>query len=682
MASCGLRGHHPQAEAREREQRDRDRRAEEDMHSEDDVVSIQRVPVTDIAISPQAENPFEGVLSSDVPMWGPQTGCVFIAGARCDVGLQQGDEIVSVDGALVGNSKQAVHDAVRGAERIMVGVRRFSDCVSLSRIHPPCVPCTTADLELFRAVAVRKLHPNAAEQPIGYWEQYAPPFVLDGTVVSRRTKAKVTFVNVKPSAADGFTQGRTQTALQIVLSARKDPSVQSRFSLMSALMRTGCVVRVKGTATISRGNDLSLAVKACDVTLLRLSPEPSLIQRLVSACGVGTIGRDETETALGCSPAELDELLHAREQAATGGEEAAVYVRKLKDAVVAASRRLKGLPGRKRPARNRMPREFTLREDVASLTRIEQSLGDVVRSESRRCDAETDLCHDAASRSCRAEALPDSSLLCAAAAAVGAVAPMPAPDEVVPEMLYDLSHGAINAVSRGLTRKEYVERKKEPQVRFMVAALAAHVEQARRRGALPVVVHDIGGGRGDLGIAIARAFPAARVYIVDVSRTALECAFRRAKGAGVMNVTMAVTDVRDAEPEERAHIVVGLHACGGLTDAALEYAARANASFLIATCCFCKNVSLCNGAGLWSKELPAADAAVLRRLAESKRRDVSLRAMRVVNSLRLARYHLWPGSRDMHVSLRAFDEAYSLRNLVLEGTLPDQDWEEEEWPPA
>tara|TARA_B110001469_G_C9354427_1_gene186362 strand:- start:166 stop:501 length:336 start_codon:yes stop_codon:yes gene_type:complete len=100
--------------------------------------------------------------------------------------------------------------------------------------------------------------------------------------------------------------------------------------------------------------------------------------------------------------------------------------------------------------------------------------------------------------------------------------------------------------------------------------------------------------------------------------------------------------------------VVALHACGGLTDAALALARAHGAQLLAVPCCFLKSPELCPGGG-WSR--------TLCRLAESDRRDISLRAMRAINSRRLQAP--FPGGRSR---LLAMDERLTARNLVLETT--------------
>ena len=103
--------------------------------------------------------------------------------------------------------------------------------------------------------------------------------------------------------------------------------------------------------------------------------------------------------------------------------------------------------------------------------------------------------------------------------------------------------------------------------------------------------------------------------------------------------------------------VVALHACGGLTDAALGLARAHGAQLLAVPCCFLKSPELCPGGG-WSR--------TLCRLAESDRRDISLRAMRAINSRRLQ--ESFPGCRSR---LLAMDERLTARNLVLEATTAD-----------
>ena len=140
-------------------------------------------------------------------------------------------------------------------------------------------------------------------------------------------------------------------------------------------------------------------------------------------------------------------------------------------------------------------------------------------------------------------------------------------------------------------------------------------------------------------------------------------------------------------PPGGVDLVVGLHACGGLTDAALAAAIRLGGALVVVPCCYGKHGRLGDwlpsaaAVGCPPDTPPEAAAGLLCRLAESPDRQVSVRAMRVVAALRLAAVRRgldarppppadggapW-GSGPWHLELAEFDEAASFRNLALIG---------------
>jgi hypothetical protein len=174
-----------------------------------------------------------------------------------------------------------------------------------------------------------------------------------------------------------------------------------------------------------------------------------------------------------------------------------------------------------------------------------------------------------------------------------------------------------------------------------------------------------GGGRGDLAIALAKGLgPDTQVTVVDMNESSLEAGRQFAEQCGVgdrMNWICddfvefaskergcALSSSRGIE-EEKVDMVVALHACGNLSDLALEYAVNQNASFVICPCCYSK--------------MEHQDAA--SRLAEiSERPELSRRGMHIVNSKRywdlMAR-----GSYD--IILEEYSRKWSSRNMVIAG---------------
>jgi hypothetical protein len=246
---------------------------------------------------------------------------------------------------------------------------------------------------------------------------------------------------------------------------------------------------------------------------------------------------------------------------------------------------------------------------------------------------------------------------------------------------------------------------------WFLHSLRRLLPQLRRgAGGEPLRVVDVGGGRGDLGLAIASAFHGAgvRVAVVDANAPSLAAGAARAGALGLSRVMdFACADVRvgllgagslpaggggGGEPAADAaaarellrhgELFVGLHACGGLTDAALALAAAANAAFLVVPCCFTKHAALVDAAGAWLEHLPGArggDERTLCRLAESPVRDVSLRAMAAIAGARLRGVAARAAARSAGDGaaalpplrlqlLDAFSDASSLKNLALAGS--------------
>ena len=269
----------------------------------------------------------------------------------------------------------------------------------------------------------------------------------------------------------------------------------------------------------------------------------------------------------------------------------------------------------------------------------------------------------------------------------------------------------------------------------------------------PLRILDVGGGRGDLALVLAKALPAVlakgvecRVTVIDVNAKSLAAGTARASANGLAapRIVFEKRDVTElaasltaaacldasgtagassssgaigASGDARSDafdVVVGLHACGGLSDAILALAqTQRRCGFVVCTCCFCANLELgvpvAGDAPWWAPlrdggessgvsdgaaaappalgtALPPGTAGegkhargefgkrVLCQLAETNaNRDLSRRAMRVVNILRLAQ-HERGGARGGEraaapLRLMAFDEAYSPRNLVLVGAV-------------
>lgn len=260
-----------------------------------------------------------------------------------------------------------------------------------------------------------------------------------------------------------------------------------------------------------------------------------------------------------------------------------------------------------------------------------------------------------------------------------------------PEVLNLPDGDASLRSSRGdRCRLDYLHGKKEPQVKWMVHRLFETIGANHR----PVRVVDVGGGRGDLAVRIARellnrGMRDSRVTVVDRNAPSLRAGYDFAEKMNVNSIMDFVNDDFDSfsgsfTTEEGYDLyVVALHACGDLTDIALEFARTKNAGFVCVPCCFGKFFNR-DWKGGWSSFIPAAvdsgtslvyDRYELGSLAEKEPRQCSWATMKAINTLRLCSVleivpdSCRPSSDQWRLSLEAFSKNYSMRNMVLCGTV-------------
>ena len=239
------------------------------------------------------------------------------------------------------------------------------------------------------------------------------------------------------------------------------------------------------------------------------------------------------------------------------------------------------------------------------------------------------------------------------------------------------------ASARGpLTRSEYFHGKKWPQISWFLGRLKA-------MGASNAFAHvlDVGGGRGDLAIHVASTF-GVKVTVVDTNESSLQ-AGRDAACLASQNLdnlydckdllsfqNMDFSVAAEQLPAE-IDLVVALHACGGLSDAALDFAISRQICFVICPCCHLKHQrlepkhgwsSLCDVEASLSEEVDMRNEdpnekanQILRRLAEIDRRDISWRALYIIAALRLEVVKRSDKSRRINCKLATFAQEYSLR---------------------
>ena len=218
-----------------------------------------------------------------------------------------------------------------------------------------------------------------------------------------------------------------------------------------------------------------------------------------------------------------------------------------------------------------------------------------------------------------------------------------------------------------------------------------------RRGNEAATIVDIGGGRGDLALCVAAALPHCQIKVVDTNEKSIADGKARAEASGVhRNMDFLCADASSVIPALAPDLIIGLHACGGLTDLILDMAARPLASdthpaprshpaFLVVPCCFHRHPHLRCPSCDWTRQgrggpLSEEEISLLQRLAESPSREISCRAMLVICQLRLLAVDRARGAHQpqgtgganldvnrMGLRLLEFSPDFSLRNLVLCG---------------
>lgn len=560
---------------------------------------------------------------------------------------------------------------------------------------------------------------------------------LSGIVKSRRKMGGgLVFLMVQPLEEEGG--GEVEAAVQLLFSPdvwQLGPDEEKQRGLLN-LLRPGVVAHFatrrggagvgqapgEGRAASLPGGDLV----ATSARILRVNAEQAAVRRVLEAVGSSVLSLGAAAQALSCAPGEVQALCRLlpapAARAATTDEaekklctlqatedemsEVATKLtgKSLRHAVIARCRLMKGLPpvklGRQRGPhlRQRDLDILTAAEDAAGprLQKVleeENHAAPIVAEASEAVVGESDEDGEAFGTCCGHDG--GGSLVSGDAETLGPA--HPACNLLEPE----------RKSRRGpMLMREYAHGKKAPQVKWFVSQLFELMRPASTDvheagdgreasiGTPPasvLQVLDIGGGRGDLAVVTASVFLGrCHVTVVDKNERSLEQGRARASALGLAdNMSWRACGVSDLRAEDLRHIdvVLGLHACGGLTDAILDLFCKLHAqrraahaagqpnffkpvSLLVCPCCFYKNTDLIPSRG-WTSGRPEHEVEVLTRLAESDDRNVSLRAMVVINSARLESIAATIGTPCGAVStfrLTAFAEAWSLRNLVLQAT--------------
>lgn len=254
-------------------------------------------------------------------------------------------------------------------------------------------------------------------------------------------------------------------------------------------------------------------------------------------------------------------------------------------------------------------------------------------------------------------------------------------------------------------RLQYSEQRKRPQVQWMlekILALVGSDREGRIQGESTRKIHlvDIGGGRGDLSMAVAAFFCNskshniidAHVTVLDVNESSLRSGEERARSAGLDSKISFVhcdisqnSQVDEFLKSDTYGLFYGLHCCGGLAEAAVEIALRAQTSFCISTCCFRSNQILAcltrradfmfrSDANQKSLEKFRDDIRRVSVLSTGASSGGQHRAIRALNAMRRAAAEDLMASRNqvgksLTVSQESFPVQFSVQNRVLIGRM-------------
>lgn len=150
------------------------------------------------------------------------------------------------------------------------------------------------------------------------------------------------------------------------------------------------------------------------------------------------------------------------------------------------------------------------------------------------------------------------------------------------DLIKNQCHPRQNLCDMSERRIKYLEQKKLPQVLLLCNAVSVFLTDDRC-----LHVWDVGGGRGDLAVALAAVFrDKIKVYHIDRRQEALETARQFAVQALCdQKITFHQDFPNDDAP---CDLVIGLHTCGGLSDLVMDLAARRKAALLLIPCCYSK----------------------------------------------------------------------------------------------
>ena len=155
--------------------------------------------------------------------------------------------------------------------------------------------------------------------------------------------------------------------------------------------------------------------------------------------------------------------------------------------------------------------------------------------------------------------------------------------------------------------------------------------------------------------------------------------FLKVKEKGLNNIKFEECNIKDAELcVDAADLIVGLHCCGGLAEAAVAFSIAMGASFAVCCCCFCSNHDLAYLTKTAVKDLRASgyltisqDIKYAQQLAQRENCDEQFRAQRVLCKLRLhysaELLNIKHPGRELVTSLQQLPEGCSSQVCIMVG---------------
>jgi len=285
-------------------------------------------------------------------------------------------------------------------------------------------------------------------------------------------------------------------------------------------------------------------------------------------------------------------------------------------------------------------------------------------------------------------------------------------------------------------RRLYIDRRKRPQVRCMLQFIdqllskQTYGSSSSEKNDRCLQLMEIGGGRGylanevsafykphqptDPATSIVRSSCHVHVTVVDNNERSLNAGKVQAEQAGLLDrMSFVLCDLGDEDQVSKVlgdkataplDLVFGLHCCGGLAEAAVEFALQKQASFCISTCCFRSIPQLASltrtAVEVWAEQEAIENAGsdgtqeenkneLQRQLVQTKRQEMNEdiarvaalavnvgarglhRGVRVCNAMRLfsaqVRFASVCHDKTLKVWQESFPVEYSVQNRVLMG---------------